>query len=75
MAKAETKKSMSAADKAKRIKSLLTNLEKSRDSGVNRKLRQALRKLGHKGGLGKKGGKKDKVKKTAKKKTAKTKAA
>jgi len=71
---------MATKSKQEQIKSLLKQLESSKDQSVSRKLRKSLRSLGHKGGLNhprKKGKKKTKAKKakTTKKKTKKAKAA
>jgi len=51
--KKKEKKQMETGDKARRIKQLLVDLEKSNDQGKNRKIRKQLRLLGHVGGLNK----------------------
>ena len=47
-----------------KIKKLLTDLERSADKRVKRHIRASLRKLGHKGGLGKSRKKTKKTKKS-----------
>jgi len=51
---------MAKQDNKTQIKELLTKLEKAQDPQEKRKIRMKLRKLGHKGGLGKGTGRKKK---------------
>ena len=63
--KTATTKTGKPFNKAAEIKDLMARLEKASDSKAKRTIRAALRRLGHKGGLGK-------VKKAAPKKAVKT---